>query len=71
MPFKEVIVVEAVTDSVCHFMQLILLLIFFFRLTLLWYHTVVRPFCALDGNNMDAGKFTEDFYLIPNISFSH
>jgi len=25
------------------------------RLTLLWYHTVVRPFCALDGNNMDAG----------------
>eukprot|EP00112_Aurelia_sp_Birch-Aquarium-sp1_P001539 Seg1166.6 transcript_id=Seg1166.6/GoldUCD/mRNA.D3Y31 product="Tetratricopeptide repeat protein 39C" protein_id=Seg1166.6/GoldUCD/D3Y31 len=25
------------------------------RLSLLWYHTVVRPFCALDGNNLDAG----------------
>ncbi|XP_065060427.1 tetratricopeptide repeat protein 39C-like [Rhopilema esculentum] len=25
------------------------------RLTLLWYHTVVRPFCALDGNNLEAG----------------
>ncbi|XP_066915361.1 tetratricopeptide repeat protein 39C-like [Clytia hemisphaerica] len=25
------------------------------RLTLLWYHTVVRPFCALDGNNIEKG----------------
>lgn len=24
-------------------------------LTLLWYHTVVRPFCALDGNNIERG----------------
>ena len=45
--------------------------IFVFRLTLLWYHTVVRPFCALDGNNMDAGKFTEDFYLALNIPLSY
>lgn len=25
------------------------------RLTLLWYHTVVRPFCALDGSNIEKG----------------
>jgi len=25
------------------------------RLTLLWYHTVVRPFCALDGTNIEKG----------------
>ena len=29
-----------------------------FRLGLLWYHTVIRPFFALDGGNVDAG--TED-----------
>lgn len=27
------------------------------RLTLLWYHTVVRPFCALDGNNIERGEY--------------
>eukprot|EP00794_Sanderia_malayensis_P010144 gene10144-11178_t len=26
------------------------------RLSLLWYHTVVRPFCALDGSNLEAGN---------------
>ena len=29
----------------------------YYRLTLLWYHTVVRPFCALDGNNVEKGRF--------------
>ncbi|GJQ72424.1 hypothetical protein Trydic_g3502 [Trypoxylus dichotomus] len=27
----------------------------FATLTLLWYHTIVRPFFALDGNNVEAG----------------
>ena len=27
----------------------------FFRLALLWYHTVVRPFFALDGSDNKAG----------------
>lgn len=25
------------------------------RLSLLWYHTIVRPFFALDGSNVKAG----------------
>jgi len=25
------------------------------RLALLWYHTIVRPFFALDGSNVQAG----------------
>lgn len=28
---------------------------FFPRLALLWYHTIVRPFYALDGRNVQAG----------------
>lgn len=28
---------------------------FYFRLALLWYHTIVRPFYAIDGNNVQAG----------------
>ena len=27
----------------------------FYRLALLWYHTIVRPFFALDGSNVRAG----------------
>ena len=26
-----------------------------YRLALLWYHTIVRPFFALDGSNVRAG----------------
>lgn len=28
---------------------------FLYRLALLWYHTIVRPFFALDGYNLQAG----------------
>ena len=28
----------------------------FLRLSLLWYHTILRPFFALDGEQEDAGK---------------
>lgn len=29
-----------------------------FRLSLLWYHTIVRPFYAVDGTNVQAGVET-------------
>lgn len=29
--------------------------IFYFRLALLWYHTIVRPYYAIDGYNVQAG----------------
>lgn len=32
-----------------------LILLPIFRLSLLWYHTIVRPFFALDGPNVKAG----------------
>lgn len=32
-----------------------MLIFFYFRLALLWYHTIVRPFYALDGSNVQAG----------------
>lgn len=31
------------------------MLLFYRRLSLLWYHTIVRPFFALDGSNVKAG----------------
>jgi len=31
------------------------MLLFCHRLSLLWYHTIVRPFFALDGSNVKAG----------------
>lgn len=31
------------------------ILLFHRRLSLLWYHTIVRPFFALDGSNVKAG----------------
>ena len=34
---------------------------------MLWYHTVVRPFCALDGNNMDAGSCFTNFFSSVNL----
>lgn len=31
------------------------ILLSYLRLSLLWYHTIVRPFFALDGSNVKAG----------------
>lgn len=36
---------------------------FSFSLGLVWYHTVIRPFFALDGQNWSAGEFTCTFFL--------
>ena len=38
------------------FYFLFLFLLLLFRLSLLWYHTIVRPFFALDGEQEDAGN---------------
>lgn len=35
----------------------------FFRLALLWYHTIVRPFFALDGSNVQAGVEEADMLI--------
>lgn len=36
-------------------MHIFFFLVCTFRLALLWYHTVVRPFFALDGSDTKAG----------------
>lgn len=39
----------------CKQTVIIVLFVYSFRLALLWYHTVVRPFFALDGSDNKAG----------------
>ena len=35
-----------------------------FRIALLWYHTIVRPFFALDGEQEDAGANEAERLLV-------
>lgn len=37
---------------------------YIFRLALLWYHTIVRPFYAVDGHNICAGAEAANLLIL-------
>jgi Protein of unknown function (DUF3808) len=55
---KEMICCANRSSNCCDFSPLlkqIYFVLYHCRLSLLWYHTIVRPFFALDGSNVQAG----------------